>query len=337
MNLDTKTTIKTLGDCAYQAIEKHFHKTLKWEKSVKKDEDPEGLHQMRVGMRRLRTAVSRFQLSLNLPKSASDKNIGKIAGILGNLRDLDVLKEILENNYKPHLLQQEQAYLEIAFSALAKQREAAFSHVQKTLKDENYKSFKKDLQQWVEKPIYQPLASLPIQQVLPDLLLPEVSKFLLHPGWMIGTKVVNSEVIVQSNWTPEQLEQHLKTQGETLHDLRKQAKRVRYQMELFTDLYGESFAAHISQVKHIQETLGNLQDSMVLNEWLENIFKSEINKQISGIITLLAANRYQLWQQWRPIQEKYLKAETKHQFHLTVLQPLQSSIVNPEIQNGELL
>jgi CHAD domain-containing protein len=322
MNLDTKATFLSLGDCAYQAIEKHFHKTIKWEKSVKKDEDPEALHQMRVGMRRLRTAVSRFELSLNLPKSASNKNIGKIAKILGNLRDLDVLKEILENNYKPHLLQKEQASLEIAFSTLSKQREIAFSHVQKILKDDNYKCFKKDLQEWLEKPIYQPLASLPIQQVLPDLLSPEVSKFLLHPGWIIGTEVVDSEVVVHRNWTPEHLEQNLKTQGEILHDLRKQAKRVRYQMELFTDLYGETFATHISQVKHIQETLGNLQDSMVLNEWLVNIFKSEINDKLSGLTTLLAANRYQLWQQWQPIQEKYLKTETSHNLHLTVLQPL---------------
>ncbi|MEA5575434.1 CHAD domain-containing protein [Anabaena sp. UHCC 0451] len=321
MKLTTKTTVTSLGDCAYQAIEQHFRKTIKLEKLVKKDEDPEALHQMRVGMRRLRTAVSRFELFLNLPKSASNKNIGKIARILGNLRDLDVLKEILENNYQPHLLQTEKASLQIAFSTLAKQRKVAFSEVKKILKSENYTSFKNNFQQWLKQPSYQPLAYLPIQPVLPDLLLPELSKFLLHPGWMIGTEVVNSEVVVQNNWTPEQLEQHLKIKGETLHNLRKQAKRIRYQMELFTDLYGEDFTAHISEVKNIQETLGNLQDSMVLNEWLVNIFKSEMNNQLSGLTTLLAANRYQLWQQWQPIQTQYLKAETRHKLYLTVLQP----------------
>lgn len=322
MNPDTTTTIKTLGDFAYQAIDKHFKKTVKWEKSVKKDEDPEPLHQMRVGMRRLRTAVSRFGLSLNLPKSVSDKNIGKIARILGKLRDLDVLKEILENNYKPHLLPKEQESLKIAFSTLDKQREIELSHVYKTFKDELYKDFKTDLHDWLEKPSYQPLASLPIQQVLPDLLLPEVSGFFLHPGWLIGTEIVGSEVVVKTNWTPEQLEQHLKTEGETLHDLRKQAKRIRYQMELFTELYGESFTDKITDVKHIQESLGMLQDSMVLNEWLADIFKSELNSQLRGLTTLLAANRYQLWQQWQPLQEQYLKAETSRKFHLTILQPL---------------
>ncbi|MBK1986314.1 CHAD domain-containing protein [Sphaerospermopsis aphanizomenoides BCCUSP55] len=330
MKIATKTTITTLGDCGYQAIEKHFQKTVKWEKSVKKDEDPEALHQMRVGMRRLRTAVSRFGFSLNLPKSVSDKNIGRIARILGNLRDLDVLKEMLENNYKPHLVQKEQATLQTAFSILAKQREIEVSNVQKTFKDEFYKSFKKGFEDWLEKPSYQPLASLPIQQVLPDLLLPELSKFFLHPGWMIGTEVVESEVVVQTNWTPEQLEQNLHLQGETLHSLRKQAKRIRYQMELFTELYGADFAEHITEVKGIQEILGMLQDSMVLNEWLVNIFKSEIKTQLRGLITLLAANRYQLWQQWQPIQEQYLKLENRHRFHLVILQTPQ--ILN--IMNG---
>jgi CHAD domain-containing protein len=318
MKLATKFT--SLGDCAYNAIEKNFHKTLKWEKLVKKDEDPEALHQMRVGMRRLRTVVSGFEPSLNLPKSARDQKVGKIARILGNLRDIDVLKAILENNYQPHLLPQEQTYLEIAFSTLAKQREVAFSHVQKTFKDEIYKSFKSDLQAWLEKPLYKPLAALPIKQVLPDLLLPEISKFILHPGWMIGTEVADTESIITISWTPEQLENHLQTQGEILHDLRKQAKRVRYQMELFTQFYGEAFHAHISQVKAVQEILGNLQDSMVLNAWFGNLFKSELNDKLSGLTTLLAANRYQLWQQWQVLKAQYLEAENIHQLHLKIMQ-----------------
>lgn len=322
MKVTTKTTVKTLGDYAYQAIEKHLNKTWKWEKSVKKDEDPEALHQMRVGMRRLRTDITRFGLALDLSKPISEKKIAKIARILGNLRDLDVLKEALETNYKPHLRRKEQESLETAFAALAKQREIELAKVQKTLKDETYKSLKQGFQDWLDKPSYQPLASLPIQQVLPDLLLPEVSSLLLHPGWLIGTQIVDSEVVVPTDWTAEKLEEQLVTQGETLHDLRKQAKRVRYQMELFTELYGESFAAHIAEVKSIQEILGEMQDSMVLAEWLLDIFKSETRTQLSGLTNLLAENRYQLWQQWQPIQERYLKAETRHSFHLTILHPL---------------
>ncbi|MHC5598875.1 MAG: CHAD domain-containing protein [Nostoc sp.] len=326
MKLATQPTVKTLGDYAYQAIQKHFKKTFKWEKPVKKDEDPEALHQMRVGMRRLRTAVTRFGLAVDVPKPVSDKNIGKIARRLGNLRDLDVLKESLENNYKPNLPRKEQESLQTAFTALAKQREDVLSSVQKTLKDESYKSLKDSLEKWLEKPSYQPFASFTIQQVLPDLLLPEVSNFLLHPGWLVGTQFVDSEVKIHKNWEAKKIEQQLTTEGEILHSLRKEAKRVRYQMELFTDLYGESYAAYITEVKNIQEILGTMQDSAVLTDWLTDVFKSEIHSQLPTLATLLTENRYQSWQQWQPLQERYLKAETRHSFHLTILHPLSGVI-----------
>ncbi|MBD2667160.1 CHAD domain containing protein [Richelia sinica FACHB-800] len=321
MQIANKTQIKTLGDCAYAAIEKHFHKSIKWEKSVKKDEDPEALHQMRVGMRRLRTAVSRFGLCVNLPKLVSDKNIGKISRILGNLRDLDVLKSALENNYQPHLPPKEQALLKSVFSALAQQREIEVHHVKKLLKDETYKTFKKSCQEWLDQPIYHPLAALPIQEVLPDLLLPEISKFFLHPGWLIGTQFIEEKYIQTIDWTPEELDQKLIHQGEVLHNLRKQAKRVRYQMELFTNLYGEEFASQVGEVKNIQTVLGDLQDSVVLHECLKSILKSEINTEMRGMTTLLSAQNYQIWQQWQLIQAHYLKPEVRHNFHYTILQP----------------
>ncbi|NET00383.1 MAG: CHAD domain-containing protein [Sphaerospermopsis sp. SIO1G1] len=322
MIVSSDTKIISLADYAYQAIEKNLHKTLKWEKSVKNDEDPEALHQMRVGMRRLRTTISGFSSYLSLPKSASDKNIRIIAKILGNLRDLDVLQEILENNYQPHLQGQERNNLQIAFSDLAKQRKLALFEVKKIFKDDIYKSFKYGLEKWLKKPIYQPSAALEIHQIIPDILLPEVGNFLLHPGWMIGTEIKDSKIITATEWTPQELEKNLQTNGEKLHNLRKQAKRVRYQMELFTNLYNEDFALHISQIKQIQGTLGKIQDSMILNQWLTNIFKSETYAKISGLNTLLAVNRYQLWQEWQPMKLQYLSTENKRSLHLTILQSL---------------
>ncbi|QIR36501.1 CHAD domain-containing protein [Tolypothrix sp. PCC 7910] len=337
MELDTNTTIKTLGDYAYQAIEKHYKKTLKWEKSVKKDEDPEALHQMRVGMRRLRTSVSRFAIALNLSKPISDKNIGKLARRLGNLRDLDVLKETLEKDYKPQLSSKDQKHLNTAFDALAKQREHALDTVQTTLKDDSYKSLKQALEDWLEKPSYQELASITIQQVLPDLLLPEVSQFLLHPGWLVGTEVVESQFKVRTDWGAKKVEQHLANEGEKLHSLRKQAKRVRYQMDLFADLYSESYAAYIADVKKIQDILGAMQDSVVLTEWLEDVFKSDMDSHVHGLNKLLTENRYKLWQQWQPLQERYLTTETRHGFHLTILHPKDSGFVNEDETSAQTI
>lgn len=322
MTLTTPPTVKSLQEYAYEAIAQHLKKTLKWEKAVKKDEDAEALHQMRVGMRRLRTAISRFDVLLNLPPAASAAKVGKIARRLGELRDIDVLKETLETRYQPNLPAKEQKVLQTAFHALNKQRQKALSHTQVTLKGQSYKSLKQSLTDWLDNPIYQPLASLPIAQVLPDLLLPEISNFFLHPGWLVGTTVSDSEVKISPNLEPEDIEKQFQTQGESIHDLRKQAKRVRYQMELFKELYCEDYAAYVAEVKSIQEILGNMQDSLVMGEWLADIFKSEMDAQLPTLASLLKANRDQLWQEWQPLQERYLQTEHRHKLRLIILNPL---------------
>ena len=162
---------------------------------------------------------------------------------------------------------------------------------------------------------------MPIQEVLPDLLLPEVSNFLLHPGWLVGTQT-ESEIVIPTEWEAEDIEQELARNGETLHSLRKQAKRLRYQMELFTDLYGESYMAYVGEIKHIQEILGEMQDSVVLAEWLMDVLNSDLNKELPTLASLFAENRYQMWQQWQPLQQRYLNGETRHRFHLTLLHPM---------------
>ncbi|GAB1540883.1 CHAD domain-containing protein [Scytonema sp. NUACC21] len=310
---------KTLGSCAHSAIQKHLKKTLKWEGAVKKDKDPEALHQMRVGMRRLRTAVTRFAPALDLPKPANDKNIGKIARRLGSLRDLDVLKETLENLRKQHLPRKEQESLETALDVLSEQRENALSDVKATFKDERYKSLKETLHEWLKEPSYQPLASLAIEQVVPDLLLPEMSAFFLHPGWLVGTELQETKIVIPRDWKAAKVEEELIESGETLHSLRKQAKRLRYQMELFTDIYDESYSAYIAEIKNVQEILGGMQDSVVLAEWLTHALKSDIQSHLPTVANVLAENRYQLWQQWQPLQEQYLKVETRQKLHLMLL------------------
>lgn len=316
----TTLSATSLGYLAHQALTKIAEKTLEYEKSVKKDKDPRALHQMRVGMRRLRTAVTSFSSFLDLPSSVNDQSIGKIARTLGKLRDLDVLKEILERDYEPYLSPHQQSSLERAFSAISQERESVCLSVQKIFKSELYKSFKQDLLEWLKNPIYNPLAQLQIQQAVPELLLPQISRFLLHPGWIIGTKTLDTAGITSIKWTPEELEKSLQSQGETLHDLRKQAKRVRYQIDLFDDLYQQSFTQQLGQIKQVQEILGNLQDSMVLNKWLLDIYKSEGESSLTEMMTLLATNRYQLWQQWQPLQMEFLKTETRKNLYLTVLQ-----------------
>lgn len=320
--LTAKLDPKAFGHWAYLAIEKHFQKTLKHETEVLKDKDPEELHQMRVGMRRLRTTVTGFAPALSLPNAAQEKNIAKVARILGELRDIDVLQDTLKTQYLPALPTQEQDDLKKVLATLKKQRQKSLDQVKTTLDQQRYQELKHALQDWLNQPSYGEFAEFPIAEILPDLLLPSVSQLFLHSAWLIGVKLDAGEIGVPHELNKEIVEQLLTVHGDTLHSLRKEAKRVRYQMELFTDFYGSTYKNYLKDIKEIQGVLGEIQDSVVLAAFLSETLGSGSAEQMPTLNAQLTQSRYQAWQEWRALQQRYLSATTRKDFHQTLLQPV---------------
>ncbi len=329
--------VNSLGDWASLAFEQHFQKTLKHEPEVLKDRDPEELHQMRVGMRRLRSAAQGFGPVVALPKAAQDRNIGKIARCLGGLRDLDVLLEALENRYKPNLPPPEQAELDKALQKLRKQRRHAFKKVRVILGNKSYLMLKQKLQEWLDNPIYTDISQLPIQEVLPDLLLPEISQLFLHPGWLVGVEKEDLETRDNQDFLLQKTNSKYQVvkinndtsainishaEEENLHSLRKEVKRVRYQMSLFTEFYGSTYAAYLKDMKELQEYLGDLQDSAVLREFLENILQSNIDKVLPSLAKQLKQSREEALRKWQVLQRRYLNIEVRQNFRSELLRPV---------------
>lgn len=312
----------TLGQWAHLAIAKHFHKTIKYEAEVLQDQDPEALHQMRVGMRRLRSAASGFAPALVLPESASVPALGKIARTLGKLRDLDVMMDLIKNQTKTDLPGDEKKQIKEVLSLLKYQRFLAFKEVQKTLDGKRYKNFKKHLKSWIENPEFDQISTIPIAQVLPDLLLPEVSQLFLHPGWLVGVEYVDEQITGLAHLEQSEVEQQLAMNGEILHDLRKQVKRVRYQMSLFADLYGEDYTRYVADMKAIQEILGHLQDNQVLAAAISAVLGAEIAAVLPVMAAKLAGNMYQSWQEWQTWHTRYFALETRRDFRLVLLSHL---------------
>jgi len=98
MNINTKNP-QTIADLAYVAIARNTKKFIKYETAVLSDKDPEDLHQMRVGLRRLRSIIVGFQPVLKISRTCNQKNIGKIARTLGKKRDLDILIDNIKEEY----------------------------------------------------------------------------------------------------------------------------------------------------------------------------------------------------------------------------------------------
>lgn len=328
MSSSTSSGQNTLGDRAVLAIEKHLEKFRKHEANVLADRDPEALHQMRVGMRRLRSAIAGFAPAIDLPKPAQNKKIGKIARTLGSLRDLDVLRESLENKYKPTLPADEQEQLDAALVYLYKRRRKAFAKVHETLTGDRYEELKQALEKWLSQPQLQPIAQMPIQVTLPDLLLPEVGRLFLHPGWLVGTKLQDEQLVVQTEQTPEQVKQQLIEKAPLLHSLRKETKRARYQMEVFANFYGASYDTYLQDLKALQSILGQMQDSFVLSEFLAEALHLEIKKTMPTLDNLLAEHNYQAWQKWQTLQQRYLNLESRKGLHLSILMPTWENVNN---------
>lgn len=316
--MSDKDNAVTLKEWANIAIAKHTRKILKYEAGVLKDKDPEDLHQMRVGMRRLRSPIAGFAVALDLPKTVNEKNIAKIGRSLGKLRDLDVLLAALKDDYRPLLPVAEQKSLDKVLKSLNKQRKDELKQVRKTLNSKLYFNLKQGLQNWLEEPQYKSIGNFSIYPVLPDLLLPQISQLLLHPAWLVGVELENGQIQFPKMLNSETVEQLLEQEEPILHDLRKEAKRTRYNLELFSQFYGDTYHYYLKQIEQIQEVLGQIQDCYVLTEVLEKVFKAAIAEQMPELATLLTKTRYDKWQEWSILQQQFLQQNTRQELRQTI-------------------
>lgn len=291
----------TLGDYAHAVIAKQYQRLVKQEAGVLQDADPEYLHQMRVGTRRLRTALQVFGEAVKLPKPARENQVRVLTKVLGQLRDLDVQMAALKDQYRPKLPPSEQEMIDRANASLHKQRVKIFAEVKATLLQSEYRNLKAAYEKWVEAPEFTTLAQLPLAVALPDILSPLLSKLLLHPGWLVAAAEQST------------------SSGVTLHELRKTCKQARYQAEFFTDFYGDAFQNWVNELRQLQENLGIVQDTHVLLSVLSDHLPAKADfSQLQQVIQQQQANALSDWDQLRA---KYLDAAFRRQLYEMILQP----------------
>ncbi|MCS6815429.1 MAG: CHAD domain-containing protein, partial [Cyanobacteria bacterium] len=275
------------------------------EKKVLADRDPEDLHQMRVELRRLETALQVFDRVVELPKSIRGKRLQTLMRVLGKLRDLDVQIAELNDRYAPTLSDLERPVLKTAHKALRKYRAQAFSRVQQVLSSSAHAQFKADWDAWLQHPTYQPLATLPLGSLIPDLLSPLLSRLLLHPAWLIALADISDA------------NSHL------FHQLRKACKRVRYQAEFFLEFYGDEFRAWIAEIKAVQSNLGTLHDCQVLQTQLAQVLpKTGVP---AGLCQAITDGQTTAMTNWDVLRQRYLHPSWRSYLRQLVLQPASPS------------
>lgn len=289
-------SVVTLGDFALKLIDKQYRRLIKQEAGVLQDTDPEYLHQMRVSSRRLRTVLQLFDQVVELPKPAQAQQIQKLAKVLGGLRDLDVQLAALKQEYRPQVAADEQLQIDQAIERLKAQRQKTFKRVEQSLTASKYCDLKTAYEDWLDKPIYRPLAQLSLAAALPDLLTPLLSELLLHPGWWADCGADQDETI--------------------LHELRKTCKHARYQSEFFAEFYGDEFGQWVEELKQLQEDLGLLQDAHVLLELLD------LDPATApDLFQLIQQQRQRALSNWDQLREKYTNATFRYSLYQMTLAP----------------
>ncbi len=293
--------MNTLSQWAYHAISKHFNKIVKHENGVLANQDIEQVHQMRVGMRRLRSAIDGFGLVLQLPKKVSAARVGKISRILGELRDLDVMSEMIES-LVDQIPNQEIKHLDPVFKSLKQDRQYCYKKVKKLFSDNLYIQLKQELKKWLDDPSYTQIDQVDINFVLPDILLPQISNFFLYPTWYFPASCQKSEQYELS-----------------LHALRKQAKKLRYNLELFEQEASQGYQYYLQEVTQVQTILGDIQDNIVLREFLKQTWQQDSKKTTPTLSDILQKNNLQHWQAWQNQSAKFLSLDFKKSFYLAIL------------------
>jgi CHAD domain-containing protein len=295
-----------VGQFAYQVIAQQYQRMSNQEQGVLADQDPEYLHQMRVGSRRLRTALQVFSQVVKLPKKAGVKRIRNIARTLGALRDLDVQMADIQSDYIRQVShKKEKRVLKQTLKALKEQRVDAYEKVSSLLTSKDYQDLKLAYDRWLESPKFKPNADLPLQVVLPDLLTPLISRLLLNRGWLVSVHETS------------------KSSREMLHDLRKMIKHVRYQTEFFCDCYGSSFQDWVDELKLLQDNLGKVQDTYVFTNLLAQY--GENFDSLSELDEVIHQNRSQAMVDWEAIRHRYLAKDFRFHLYEMILHPTSKS------------
>jgi len=208
------------------------------------DVDPEFLHDLRVAVRRTRSVLS--QGNGVLPPDVRGRygdSFRWLGGATGRPRDLDVYVIEWDEHVAP-LGTEAAAALAPALDHIVRQRRAAHAAMCKALRSARYRNLMSGWHDWLHGPAPEPSeadAVRPIGEVVAARTDHAQRRLLAH-GRAIGPDSPAGD----------------------LHELRKDAKKLRYLLECFGSLYPSAERkAFVQILKVLQDNLGEHQDAEV--------------------------------------------------------------------------
>ena len=244
--------IRSEAVCVYGArvINTHVLAMHAEVEGVLEAKDIEFIHRMRVASRRLRSALTLFEDCFTPKEFKSfSRDVRDVTRALGTARDLDVQLELLES-VMPELSAPRFApgmrRLQLRLKQQRAEAQEGVIAAMHTLQvDDTLVSITKWAAPFLEMSDGVYLFSPALYELAFSGINTRLKELLAHAAYIQD----------ESNVTE-------------LHNMRISAKRLRYTMEAFADLYGANLKPFINQTRKFQDVLGEIHDADV---WIEMI------------------------------------------------------------------
>ena len=259
---------------------------------VEDGRDPEGVHQTRVALRRLRTACSLLRKEVPSPAfHVFGREAKWLMQVLGPARDWDVFAtttiERLETNCAPDV------DFEELRQAAEPHRSASYAALREALMDPRYTRFQLSLRRWIERRDW--------RTEVPSVAL----ETLTEPASALAVRVL-------ARLRRKALKQgaHFgRLEPEARHELRITLKKLRYAAEFFLPIFsdGPSAKRYIAQLSKLQDALGHANDSTATRSLLRVTGQAELtpdlHRAVGALIGWLARDQLavakSLHKRWR--------------------------------------
>lgn len=276
------------ADHALAQIARHSQRLQKLRLQGFPQDDPEPLHQWRVGCRRLRTALRQFAPLLVLPDGVSPERVAALARSAGQCRDLDVMDERLRRDLLPDLPAHEREALAPVLRELGRRRRKAAEDSAAMLAGGRCHALLSRLEVWRAQPRFTALAREPLE----DWLV-----IWLAPVW--------SELFLQAGWWPAAAD--LKA----LHRLRRRLKASRYALEGLEGALSGAQQAWLLTFRTAQDCLGSIQDLVVLRATLGDRRLAAFSENCPSLTQRLEREQQQLLARWSELASWWCQAATR--------------------------
>ena len=221
---------------------------------VRLGSDPEAVHQARVATRRLRSDLKTLEPLLSPTDVARLRDdLAWVGGLLGAVRDLDVLTDRVEERSKRLPRVDDEASASIV-SVFRDDRRVHWLELVEAMGSARYVN----LLETLVKASHEPPAT---------------------DGWSYRRARPILRKLVQKAWrrTARAVAGLDREPADpALHEVRKRAKRARYAAELGRGLFGKPARRLAKRLEGIQDELGELQDAVVAEESLRSLADREI-------------------------------------------------------------